>query len=92
VLVRSPRPFQIMRPDAMTDAKLSTCSRTWRDRSYAVSSSSSFATKEGGSTCRQPRRRIDLSSSVNIGGEGKRERLGPSCWFGFTTFVMCHQK
>ena len=29
MFVSSPRPFQIMRPEAMTDAKLSTCSRTW---------------------------------------------------------------
>ena len=29
VLVKSPRPFQIMRPEAMTDAKFSTCSRIW---------------------------------------------------------------
>ena len=28
VLVRSPRPFQIMRPEAMTEVKFSICSRT----------------------------------------------------------------
>ena len=45
VLVKSPSPFQIMRPEAMTDAKLSTCSRIWvlQNRSCAVSSSSFFA-------------------------------------------------
>lgn len=43
------------------------------NNAWSVHRRSSQQREKGGSTCRQPRRRIDLSSSANIGEGGRRE-------------------
>lgn len=58
--VINPSPFQIMSPDAMTEAKLSTWRRTW------VLSEIKKEKRGAGLTWRMPSLRNDFNSSVNM--------------------------
>jgi len=61
-LVITPRPFQIMSPDAITDAKLRTWSKTFKEQIKNMSGHSHWIRL----TCLNPSLLKALSSSVNI--------------------------